>query len=288
MSHELGTRNRVCKDMCVVGGRHMMCNISSGALVIPGDRATSSEMTPYDYMNLYRNLEIPYVRNECNQVSHTIADVHIYVNNSIAKRKSNRVEKIALQRIVRKEARKVQTSKSVNIAVDKQLHNQAIAHAYFGKGHPWEYRVYLSYALTFSRTLPYALKDYCDLTASLGIDCSGFVNSFLVSTGKITKPKSINSFGKNKYRKNKKEIAILDLLIWQGTAITASRHIAIVNKIIDSDKLHIIESSGSKGGLSSSIYTIKFVKNSIFTVDRGINKNGQLSKLSKVKIFSYS
>jgi len=179
-------------------------------------------------MNLYRNLTAPYVDQETGLHCSATTDVHIYVNNGLSNRRSNEDEKAAIQNQVRRCARLQRRGRATPIAAQRTLHNRAIAHDFYGKAAPWEFRVYLSYALTFGRTTVDSPTNYCDSIAKLGIDCSGFVNAYLIATGRVAESRNITDYARNRARATFAEVRPLDLLIWQQSDASASRHIAIV------------------------------------------------------------
>jgi len=272
-----------------LGVHDAACTQATGPLVLPEGQAECSGMSPYDYMQLYRQLEVPYVDRDAGHICHAQADVHIYVNDGIPARRSNESEKNALQGIVRQSARQARGGSGTGIATDRSAHNVAIAHAYYGKGAPWEYRIYLAYALTHGRAAAAALVPYCDRNAKLGLDCSGFVNSFLVSTGRVDRARDIDSYARNTARTAYAQIQPLDLLIWQGSDAGASSHIAIVDQRTQANQMLVVESSGSKGGLAASTYTVESVEGNLFRVNRGQDENGNAyARPSTVKIVAYS
>jgi hypothetical protein len=266
-----------------LGVNDSTCALATGPLVLPLTEAGCAELGPHDFMQLYRELDVPYV--EDGHTCSVQADVHIYVNDGIPARRSSAAEKDALQSIVRQNARR---HADAVIAANRSAHNVAIAHAYYGKGAPWEYRIYLAYALTYGRATPASLATYCDTTAKLGVDCSGFVNSFLVSTGHTDRERDIDVYARNTARTSYAQIQPFDLLIWQRSDGDASRHIAIVDHVTESNEMVVVESSGSKGGLASSTYTVESVAGNIFQVDRGLDENGAAyPHPSSVKIVAY-
>jgi len=261
------------------------CALATGPLVLPLTEAGCAELGPHDFKQLYRELEVPYVTRDTGHTCSVQADVHIYVNDGITARRSNGAEKDALQSIVRQNARR---AGAAAIAANRSAHNVAIAHAYYGKGAPWEYRIYLAYALTYGRATLASLVTYCDTTAKLGLDCSGFINSFLVSTGRTDRERDIDVYARNPARTSYAQIQPFDLLIWQRSDGDASRHIAIVDHVTESNEMVVVESSGSKGGLASSTYTVESVAGDIFQVDRGLDEDGNAySDPSSVKIVAY-
>jgi hypothetical protein len=97
--------------------------------------------------------------------------------------------------------------------------------------------------------------------------------------GRIREPRQISSYERGILRERPGDIRALDVLIWQGTSVD---HIAVVDHVIansDPKKMIVVESSGSKGGLVESEYTILEVRNKIFEVDRGRPAGG----VSRVK-----
>jgi hypothetical protein len=151
--------------------------------------------------------------------------------------------------------------------------------SFYGKGSPEDYAMTFTYALRYRRATPGNLQSYCDQTAKLGLDCSGFVNAYFMEIGRIREAKQISSYARGNLRGRPEDIRALDVLIWQGTSID---HIALADHVIansDPKKMIVVESAGSKGGLVESEYTILEVRNKIFKVDRGRPAGG----VSRVK-----
>jgi hypothetical protein len=103
--------------------------------------------------------------------------------------------------------------------------------------------------------IPFGLKDYqptglqryCDNHARLGVDCSGFVNTYFERIGRISRHRHINEYARGTLRSDESEIQDLDVLIWQGGS---SRHIAVIDHVIQGSsplRMIVVESSGSKG-----------------------------------------
>lgn len=162
----------------------------------------------------------------------------------------------------------------------EQDHKVQIAHCFFGKGNPDEFRVTLMHALRYNRTTPANLQRYCDRHAKLGVDCSGFVNTYFERIGKISAHKHINEYARGILRSAENEIRDLDVLIWQGGS---RRHIAVIDHVIPGSnplRMVVVESSGSKEGLATSEYTVHGVRGQVFRVHRG----GPGSGTSRVKI----
>jgi hypothetical protein len=93
------------------------------------------------------------------------------------------------------------------------------------------------HALRYNRTTPGNLQRYCDRHAKLGVDCSGFVNTYFERIGRISAHKHINEYARGTLRSAENEIRDLDVLIWQGGS---RRHIAVI-AVID----HVIAGSKS-------------------------------------------
>jgi hypothetical protein len=74
---------------------------STGALELATSTSATDQTTPTDFMNLYRNLTVPYVDQETGLHCSATADVHSHVNNYLSKRHSNEDEKAAIQQQVR-------------------------------------------------------------------------------------------------------------------------------------------------------------------------------------------
>jgi hypothetical protein len=135
---------------------------------------------------------------------------------------------------VRRELRRAGGQELIDV---EQGHKVQIAHCFFGKGNPDEFRVTLMHALRYNRTTPGNLQRYCDRHAKLGVDCSGFVNTYFERIGRISAHKHINEYARGTLRSAENEIRDLDVLIWQGGS---RRHIAVI-AVID----HVIAGSKS-------------------------------------------
>ena len=273
----------VAQPRGVVGTQTNLSSCAPGLLVLQPTAPQCDNVTPEEFMHQYTSLRVPYVDQRSGCINQVQANVHRYTNDGIDSRKSNEVEKNAIQGLVRRAARRGSDSP---IRAERRSHNVAIAHAYFGKAAPWEFRVYLAYALTFGRLTPGNLVDYCDERAKLGIDCSGFVNSYLLAIGAITRAQGINQYKRNSPRQSKTDIQPRDLLVWDNGG--AHRHIAIIDHIITTDTLRIVESSGSKGGLKASDYEIREELGAgAYSVHRGNDENNRRYQgTDRVKIVS--
>ena len=243
--------------------------------------APANTLTPERYARRYRNLEIPFVESDSGVSSRLTIDMHRYGNNGIPGRRSNMGEKDRLVSLVKAELRRRGEADSQQVQPD---HVKRIAHAFFAKGRPEDYALALVHALRFGRTQPGSLQHYCDTTAKLGLDCSGFVNNFLLEIGKISEPRTISTYGRGRLRQRTEEVQPLDVLLWLENDGSAGGHIAIVDSIgPDSGAMRVVESSGSKKGLASTVYRVLEARNGVFRVDRGPKANGEPST-SWVKI----
>lgn len=249
----------------------------------------AQNLSPVEYADLFHNVRVDYFHPESGMANSVTINVHIYNNNGIEKRRGNMIEKSILNSAIRLELR---NANGLGLISVKREHRAQVAHCFYGKGDPDEYRVTLMHALRYGRATPGNLQNYCDRVAKLGLDCSGFVNSYFKHIGRITESRHIDTYERGFLRSAEREIRGLDVLIWQ---LEKLRHIAVVDHVIagtDPLKMVVVESSGSKEGLSTSVYTVLSVKNQIFRVDRGPRpdgkKGGKRQNISSVKIAQVS
>jgi len=248
-----------------------------------------SSVTPLDFADRYRNTRVSYFTPEGYARSLTV-DVHIYNNNGMDTRRGNMQEKSALVSRVRRELRQADGLGLIDI---RKEHKGQIARSFYGKGSPDDYAVALTHALRYGRATPNNIQRYCDSIAKLGLDCSGFVNAYLMEIGKVSKQENISTYARRNRRSRPEDIQAGDLLTWADNG-----HIAIVDHVIantDPVKLLVVESSNSKcinhttnaaqtNGLSSSEYTVVSVNDEMFKVNRGSRGSGRGT--SNVRIVS--
>ena len=238
-------------------------------------------LSPVEFANMFRNVRVDYFDPRSGMADSVTIDVHIYSNNGIDDRRGNMAEKSRLVTALKRELRRAGGLGLIGV---ERGHKVQIAHCFFGKGNPEEFKVTLQYALRYNRATPLNLQNYCDRNARLGIDCSGFVNTYFERIGTISRHRHINEYERGTLRSSPDEIRALDVLVWQNTTM---RHIAVVDHVIEGTdplKMVVVESSGSKGGLAVSEYTVLGVNNQVFRVNRGAGSTGT----STVKIAEVS
>ena len=238
---------------------------------------TTQRLTPVEYAELFHNVRVSYLNPRTGLANSVTVDVHIYNNNGLTNRRANMSEKSVLVSSVRRE---LQRTGGLGLIDVDQSHKVQIAHCFFGKANPDEFRVTLMHALRYNRATPAGLQRYCDNHARLGVDCSGFVNTYFERIGRISRHRHINEYARGTLRSDEGEIQDLDVLIWQAGS---SRHIAVIDHVIQGSsplRMVVVESSGSKGGLATSEYTVHGVNGQIFRVHRGGTSTGT----SRVKI----
>jgi hypothetical protein len=248
----------------------------AGQVSMPTTQVTQ-RISPVEFADLFHNIQVGYFNPRTGMANSVTIDVHIYSNNGIPKRRANMAEKSILVSSVRQELRRAGGLGLIDV---KQGHKVKIAHCFFGKGNPDEFRITLMHALRYNRTTPGNLQRYCDRRAKLGVDCSGFVNTYFERIGRISAHKHINEYARGTLRSAENEIRDLDVLIWQGGS---RRHIAVIDHVIAGSnplKMIVVESSGSKEGLATSEYTVHGVRGQVFRVHRGGPGRGT----SRVKI----
>jgi hypothetical protein len=248
--------------------------------LVTAQTARSGQITPAQFADRYHNVRVSYFHPGSGLADSITVDVHIYNNYGLSNRRANMNEKGVLVGRLRAELRR-----GLRLIGVEDQHRVQIANCFFGKAKPEDFSVALWYALRYQRTTPASLQAYCDRTAKLGVDCSGFVNAYFLEIGRITRAQNISTYERGTQRTRAEDIRALDVLVWQGGRYD---HIAVVDHVIpntDPVKMVVVESSGSKDGLAVSEYTVLSLRGSIFRVDRGAVVAGG-TRISNVKILA--
>jgi hypothetical protein len=254
---------------------------------------------PSDYLRLFRALDVPYLDPATGERRSAVADVHVYCNQALERRRQNQHEKAELTAFLRRELSRPSAERTFDV---RDEHRLAVARAFFSNGTPQQIAVALSLALSLGRCTPSSLQRYCDdlSVAGMGVDCNGFVGRFLEARGVIREMHSIGGFRRESRRRSRlpgpdaagvtgmdrRAVRALDVLVWQPGADSGVEHVAIIDAAQGS-RLVVCESSGTKGGLAMSEYTVLnaardgTVPDGVFRVDRG-NGDG----VSEVEIFA--
>ena len=265
----------------IVGVQDAAAEATSSGFAIP--TYSSPDLTPLEFEAIYHALPVPY-EDPDSGARHTVeADIHIYANAGIARRSSEMTEKDRLVGLIRSELRR---SRGATEGVVRSEHRSMVAHVFFAKGTPAECLVTCMHAIRYGRATPSGLQAYIDSTARIGLDCSGFVNSYFLATGRITAAQPISAYARATARSAASEVDDLDVLIWDGGDGGAAEHIAVVDHVVPGSsplRMVVVESSGSKEGLVNSEYTVLNVSNQSFQVDRGGDAQGRQSR-SRVRI----
>ena len=132
-------------------------------------------LTPVEFADLFHNVNVSYFDGQSGMAHSVTVDVHIYNNNGLDDCRANMAEKAALVSGIVRELRRAGGLGLIDVGRD---HKFQVAHCFFGKGNPDEFRVTLMHALRYGRATPANLQQYCDRRARLGVDCSGFVNTY--------------------------------------------------------------------------------------------------------------
>lgn len=223
-------------------------NLDASVYPIPG-------ITPAEFLNRYLNLRVYYIaeNEECRRTAH--ASIEVYSNPHSGNMASNTNRKAEIDRLVWREISRRSRSR-INA---NRTHFHALTQCLFGHGAPQHYQIHLSYALTHALVTPSGLENYCNGQngAELGLDCIGFVNRYLMVSGRI--PAAINCIGEeygishhrrwgteDGKRMIAQEIQANDLIIHND----GNTHIAMVNAVShDSRVLDVCESCSSCNGL---------------------------------------
>ncbi|MBE0545298.1 MAG: hypothetical protein IH623_28500 [Verrucomicrobia bacterium] len=253
----------------------------AGGVSLSSAASTPRQMTPLDFEAMYHELAASYFERDSGFARSVSVDVHIYANNGIPRRQSNLGEKDRLVRLVRSELRAAQGLPLIDLQ-DEDV--QRIARTFFAKGSPEDCATTFRHALRYERITPEGIQQYCDTVAKIGLDCSGLVNNYFLAIGRISRSQTISTYGAGRLRSSFDEIQDLDVLVWEGGDGAAGEHIAVIDhKIAGTDRMVVVESSGSKEGLVHNEYTVLEVRDRRFRVDRGPDANGRTS-VSQVRI----
>ena len=169
--------------------------------------------------------------------------------------------------------------------------------AYSGKGFPEDYELALEFAAGTGQCGPdhASIQAHCDL--HFGIDCSGFVNAYLLRKHRLprSRARSIGSYERTGKRRNAhSEVRPDDLLIWadeNGNLKHASGgHIAVVQTAFPNTDLILVAESAGGIGLCYSNYKVLETKKcgpngTVFHVERPLSRS-RLDKTSWVRIVS--
>ncbi len=242
----------------VIGLQDQAGGQSGVQLSLPGREINVCvSLTPYEFMQCYRHLEVQYVDQDAGVIRTVHADVHKYTMVGTSKESEKKEMKVVQHLVDECDNLRKKNKYHPIIPIGKQ-HKLSIRYAYDGKGFPFDYRVYLSYALTFKRTTPGGLQDYCDSNPRLGLDCSGYVNAYCRYVGLVPMDGKYNTRSRSR-RRNFGQVRALDILIWKKdpTKTDEIGHVAIVDEVLGNNKLVVCESGdGNKDGLCRSYYTI--------------------------------
>ena len=169
---------------------------------------------------------------------------------------------------------------------DMGVTNEVDGRVYYGKGSPRDIAQVLtaSVALGLIEPTQAALQQHCD--DCIGVDCSGFVNSYWRTEGLISDQRSIASHHKKAHRtarKHPSEIMARDMLVWcfpdgrlkeddPTTDAVEYGHIALVDLVLFAipasltpagspiGLLRAVESTGQKVGICESYIRFKEAK----------------------------
>lgn len=189
----------------LANGINSLANIGSSSSQSTTN-AVAPTLTPVEFADEYHNVHVSHIDSDSGLVGSTNVDVHIYNNNGLSNHRANMSEKNKLINELKKEVNRANGLGL--IGVDLQ-HKYRIAKAFYGKGFPEDFALVFKYALRYGRVNLIGLGNYCDSTAKLGVDCSGFVNAYFLRTGKITEAKLISSYGRGPLRAETKGSSII-------------------------------------------------------------------------------
>ena len=232
-------------------------------------------ITAKDFLAFYENMRVRYIPYEGSCVREVVAHVGTVYSNPAhpGEEDSNPAEAWRIkQRIT-----DCQNNPRSPIRITTN-HLDAIIQCRAGRGAVQHSQTYLSYALSYThnhprpRIQPSELSHYCGERtgtkwAWLGLDCIGFVNRYLMASGRIPATMAGASPGIEQHRDRQRpgrrmnvgQIEANDLII-QGES--GHQHIAIVNRVVNRTTtttpdiggeaittLEVSESSQSYGGL---------------------------------------
>ena len=225
----------------------------------------SGRCTPGEYASRHRSLHFRYLDPATRWTAEAIADVHRYVNDSIPGRRADPQIRTRIKHAIAHEDRF-----GSRVAGIHPADRTAVEQSLNGKGRIDQIALTLTYAFTLG--IATNVRAF-EAAAPLGLDCIGFVNSYLRYVDPTWEPRDIPWFREGWNRRTaRSQVQPLDVLIWED-----HRHIAIVDSVLEvGRRLRIVESAGSAlpdlpdGGLGECVYElIREPRDGVFSVDRG-------------------
>jgi hypothetical protein len=170
--------------------------------------------TPGEYASRHRSLRFRYLDPVTRSTAEGIADVHRYVNDSIPRRRADPLVRSRIKRAIAHEERFGARVAGIHLtdrtAVEKSLN---------GKGRIDQIALTLTYAFTLG--IATNLRAF-EAAAPLGLDCSGFVNSYLQYVDPDWQPRDIPWFRSDWNRRRPGPIRPLDVLVGKTTGTSRS------------------------------------------------------------------
>ncbi|MEZ6063912.1 MAG: CHAP domain-containing protein [Planctomycetaceae bacterium] len=218
--------------------------------------------TPLQFMNQYRNLQIPYVLDngrQCVPMTATIA-VRKYFMMNWTEGTDQHTDYFHVSGGGRRDPW-------------FQQHKDQIRSAAMGKGAPADYQLALEWAVRSGKIAnpsQATIQAYCD--DRLGIDCSGFATNYLIANGKKANSSSIkNNTGAASYFQpanavnDSNAVRQGDLLVWMrgNSVMTGPGHVAVVEsyraQCVPGGNMRVCEATGAAGAnpkLLDSMYSV--------------------------------
>jgi hypothetical protein len=223
-------------------------------------------MNPLQFEEQYHSIAVSY-SGQGGLIYNRKVDVHIYLQTSST---AELHEKDVIVSAISWRLCQAGGLRMIDISPE---HRMMVARAFYGKGSPSDCKVTLEHAIRFNRVRPERIQEYCDRTGRIGVDCSGFVNNYLMAKGLVTREKNISQYAMGRDRQNMNEIQPDDVLIWTNrfghVKSHPSAHIALVHSPPDRQgHAVIVESAHSLHGLTHSTYMFSMTRPGVFRVER--------------------
>lgn len=228
--------------------------------------------SPIELLNKYRNLAVPFPRDNGSQCVEDRANVRIrkYFMMDWDAESEERTDFNHMTRGGRRND-------------FYQTHKEKIKTAAMGKGTPEDYQLALEWAVRAGKirdASPASIQGFCD--ERLGIDCSGFATSYLIANGKKTNSSQVKRntnaaayFSAARAVNDPNLIRQGDLLVWMsGNSVKRGPgHIAVVDSYrpqsVTGGNMKVVEATGSSGANPKLL-------DSMYTVEQIIEKGGRV------------
>lgn len=259
-------------------------------------------MSPSDYLNRYRNLQVTLfdgitiynvdVHEYRNATSYyqggtAEGDHHIFTGMAAKDQLMSRIRSRGTRvsaghyQIRYSQAGQIlpRNDTTTEVYGDLIVSSVSLLQPYQGKGSPEEIELALKLAVGCGLINPTrdALQQYCD--ANIGLDCNGFVGNYVRAEGhaSLTPGTHISRFSATGTKRSAiSEIQARDLMVFTNNShimaidsITSGNETAFECLVAESCGSNVIRGDAHTDGLNVSHYNVQSVQNKVFRVRRG-------------------